>query len=440
MVLWAAYVTTSGAFLTQAEKYQKSLPSFEFDLAEEDMRHWSNAKAAHDFKSYTDRTGMDTKSPCKTEFYETDASRRALEPESFPQDCTASFTSNVPRLQPPPVRMAKDIDSFRLSAMGPGMYGIPRDPSVEWGKDESGILREDPSFVTTRTRSRRSVMEDSMQSIIASTSGGENDSEAVKKARAAAAHLETVGPGQYWTSTRATNEGSVSPERTKQNESIQGTTALVGTGRGPTKSDRDVAKWRAKMPTAHYTHPKEAKTWREGKGAHTISRSALGAQVGSTSPLRWEKVDQKPMALSRSISMRRIKQALSESRALQRSMSQQFGPNASKEALRYSGGGTRQQKIARRSQSQNSFLAPVNQNGTCGYWPVDVLRSKSRASQSQDSAEEHSLLLRSKLGSDILAPASSNADSNEMASGSRSDWDFDVEASQLEVALDATTG
>ena len=118
-------------------------------------------------------------------------------------------------------------------------------------------------------------MEESMQSIIASTTGGENDGEAVKKARAAAAHLEKVGPGQYWTPTRAKNEGSVSPERTKQNESVKGTTALVTTGRGQTKLEKDVAKWRANMPTAHYTHSKEAKTWREGKGAHTISRSAF---------------------------------------------------------------------------------------------------------------------------------------------------------------------
>jgi hypothetical protein len=280
-------------------------------------------------------------------------------------------------------------------------------------------------------------MEESMQSIIASSSGGEGDSDAVKKARAAAAHLEKVGPGQYWTSVRAVNEGSVSPERTKQNESVKGTSALVTTGRVETKREKDVAKWRANMPTAHYTHQKEAKTWREGKGAHTISRSALSAQVGSTSPLRWEKVDQKPGAISRSISLRRIKDALSESRALQRSMSQQFGPNASKEALRYGGGGTRQQKAARRSQSQNSFLAPVHQSGTCGYWPIDILRSKSRASQSQDSAEEHSMLLRSKLGDSNSV--SSNARDNDMGSTSQSEWDFAVEVSHLEVALDGAT-
>jgi hypothetical protein len=379
---------------------------------------------------------MATKSPCGTEFYETETSQRALDAESFPQDCLTSFTSTVSRLQPPPTRVAKDIDPFHLSAIGPGMYGIPRDPRVDWGKDESGISREDPSFITTRTRSRRSVMEESMQSIIASSSGGEGDSDAVKKARAAAEHLEKVGPGQYWTSTRATNEGSVSPERTKLNESVKGTSALVTTGRVETKREKDVAKWRANMPTAHYTHQQEAKSWREGKGAHTISRSALSAQVGSTSPLRWEKVDQKPGAISRSISLRRIKDALSESRALQRSMSQQFGPNASKEALRYGGGGTRQQKAVRRSQSQNSFLAPAHQSGTCGYWPIDILRSKSRASQSQDSAEEHSMLLRSKLGEDNSGTPSGNVRGNDMGSTSQSEWDFAVEVSQLEVALD----
>lgn len=422
--------------LAQAEQYQKSLPSFEFDLAEEDSRHWSKTEAAHDFKSYPNRKGMDTKSPCQTEFYETDVSYRALEPESFPRDCSTSFTSTAPRLQPPPTRVAKDIDPFHMSGIGPGMYGIPRDPRVDWGVAESGALREDPSFIVTRTTSRRSIMEESMRSIISSTSGGEHDSEAVKQARAAAAHLEKVGPGQYWTPTRAANEGSVSPERTKQNESVKGTTHLVTTRRGENKREKDLAKWRANIPTAHYTHRKEARTWREGKGAHTVSRSALSAQVGATSPLRWETVNQKPSALSRSISLRRIKEALSESRALQRTMSQQFGPNAAKDALRYGGGGTRQQKAARRSQSQNSFLPPANQSGTCGYWPIDVLRSKSRASQSPKSAEEHSMLLRSKLGDDNSLSPSSDADNNGMAT--TSEWDFDVEVSNLEVALDGT--
>ena len=440
---WTANSKQRRFWMSNAEAYQKSLPSFEFDLAGEDSRHWAKTELAHDFNSDTNRKGMDTKSPCESEFYETDAPFKALDPESFPRNCETSFVSTVPRLPPPPIRVAKDIDPFHLSAIGPGMYGIPKDPRVEWGKDESDIPREDPSFITTRTKSRRSVMEESMQSVIASSTGGENDSEAVKKARAAAEHLETVGPGQYWTPTRATNEGSVSPERTQQNESKKGTAGIVGTARVETKLQKDVSKWRADIPTAHYTHRKEAKTWREGKGAHTMSRSSLSAQVGAASPLRWEKVDEKPRSLSRSISIKRIKEAMSDSRALQRSMSQQFGPNASKEALRYGGGGTRRQKAARRSQSQNSFLPPANE--TCGYWPTDVLRSKSQASQSPDSAEEHSLLLQSKLGVDISLSSSASASGQAKSNGAgrdssgfnpQSDDDWEVEVHHRQLALD----
>jgi hypothetical protein len=223
------------------------------------------------------------------------------------------------------------------------MYGIPRDPNVDWGKEPTDVPREDPSFVTTRTKSRLSVMEESMQSVLASSQGGEGDSEMVKAARAKAEHLETVGPGQYWSPTRAVNEGSVSPERTIINESKKGTSAMVCQPRGATKNEKDIEKWQRDIPTAHYTHRKEARSWREGKGAHTITRSSMSAQVGASSPLRWDRVDDKPRSLSPSISLKRIKQAMSESRRLQRSMSQEFGPNASRVALTQGGGGTRAQ-------------------------------------------------------------------------------------------------
>lgn len=427
--VWTSNSKNRRFWMSNAEVYQNSLPTFEFNGDDEDEREWtSHADTSHKFESYPARKGMESKSFCNSEFYEVEkAKKKALDPAE--RSYEASFTSKVPQQVPRQTRIASDIDPFHMSAIGPGMYGIPRDPNVDWGKEPTDIPREDPSFATTRNKSRLSVMEESMTSVLASSKGGEGDSEMVAKARAKQEHLKTVGPGQYWTPTQVVNQGSVSPERTKQNESKKGTSHMVGEPRRPTKIEKDLEKWQRDMPTAHYTHRKGARTWREGKGAHTSSRSTFSAQVGASSTLRWDKVDDKPRSLSRSISLKRIKQAMSESRQLQRSMSQEFGANASRIALTQGGGGTRAQKAARRSRSQNSFLPPTND--TVGYWPTDVLRSKSQACMSQASAEDHSQLLASKLGVDVDLSQSPQTDLG-FDPGNMT-WDIDVVQRQLEL-------
>ena len=411
-------------YMSNAEQYEGTLPTYEFDLDEEDSRNWGLTEGSHSFDSYPDRPSPAFKTPCNTEFYETEDASKNL--DAYLTDCSNVFESKAPQQSPPPRRIATDIDPFHMSAIGPGMYGIPRDPNAEWGKSDADASQPafaDFNYTSQRSRSRLSIMEESMKSMLASSSP-ESESPAMKKARAAAAHKD--GPGMYYSAELVANTGAVSPERTKPNESTRGTAGFVGSGRKDTKLEKDVKKWRANIPTAHFTHEKEGRRWLRGKGAQTITRGSMAARTS-----RFDQVSDKPRSMSPSISLKRIKEAHRKSRAFAKStgLRERSGGDL-RHGKSVANSSRRESGAARRSRSENSFLPASGQ--TVGYWPTEMLRSRSQA-----SPEEYSAMLRSKM--DSATNTEEGASSRPGFSPfSTTDWDVDIGVAQHEFEVQAS--
>lgn len=347
---------------SNAEAYAKSLPTFEFNLADEDDRNW-RADSSHSFDSYPFRKSIATESPCKTVHYDTSGAQTFLDPGSTSQPCKTAFESLVPK-SPKTWVIAQDLDEFRQASLGPGCYGAPRLPRSDWNKDADRATPS-PCFPSRFPRSKSRLSPDLLSPA---------------KIKQYMVEEGPSGPGLYYTAAMAMATGGISPERSEPNESKRGSAAFLSPDRPSPLRRKDPGcprKNGSPDPGAHFSSGRESKTWFRGAD-RSASRGSICAQVS-----RWDKVADRPRSESPSIKRQHLLQAFSESLSRSRRSVSRGDLESSCKTRR---------KSSEVDQNENESPSALQTRETVGFWPTDVLHSKL-----QNDPETHARLLEAKL-------------------------------------------
>lgn len=296
-------------------------PRVAFDLEIEDKRGWNwdgveghvvQPKLSFNKAARYNKTCMQDQetAPCSVDYYDTDGSHEYLETREGPDQAgRAAFVSKVDRWMR---RAGESPDGANAPGSGPGMYGVPHNPSDDtFNSQEIRIQRSKTSGADVRShmfkqhnavhrRRRRScdsqpiTLEDLEDEILR---GGDADPHR--------------GPGMYW--TKSMEEFG----RPKSAESVRGTSSFVASGRKETKTQKDIAKWRANMPTPHFDLRRENRCWSAAGSSRCLgSAGALvspapspvltGAGTTERFPLARGKMAQESQTISRARLIREI--------------------------------------------------------------------------------------------------------------------------------------
>lgn len=296
-------------------------PQIAFDLEKEDKRGWnwdgveghvvqprlSFSKAARYNKASMKESAITL---CSVDYYDTGSSREYLETREGPDQAgRAAFVSKVDRWMR---RAGEGPDGANEPGSGPGMYGVPHNPSdntfnsqeirIQRRKSTGDDVRSHMFKQHSTVRRRRSQSFDSQPMTL------EDLEDEILRGSDADPHR---APGMYW------NKSMEDFGRPQSAESVRGTSSFAASGRKETKVQKDIAKWRANMPTPHFDLRREKRCWSaSGSSRRLGSAGALvspapspvltGAGTTERFPLSRGKMAQESQSVSRARLIREI--------------------------------------------------------------------------------------------------------------------------------------
>ena len=212
--------------------------------------------------------------PCATDYYDAARGHRALEAKpssAHDRGAASSFTSKADRWR---ARAGEAPDGADGPGSGPGMYGVPHDPMSDSfsSLEHRAHRKRDPntgaadkrlSTFRVHTHTRRRAKE-------FGSDDGDDDPDADLRGGDKDPHRS---PGMYWSKSMQ----DLHALRPSSAESVRGTSGFAASGRKDTKLQKDIAKWRRNMPTAHFDLRRESRCWSASGSARRLG--SAGAVV-----------------------------------------------------------------------------------------------------------------------------------------------------------------
>jgi hypothetical protein len=297
-------------------------PQINFELEKEDQRGWNwdpveghvvQNRLSFNKAPRNNRACMPEPetAPCAVDYYDKDGGHKFLEAREGPDSAgRASFVSKANRWKQ---RAGEAPDGADGPGSGPGMYGVPHNPMDDTFNSQEIRMRRRKS-TGDDTRSSTFIQHSTMRRRPRSNSfdGPAKSLQELKEEELRGGDKDPHrGPGMYW------NKTMEDFGRPKSAESVRGTSGFAASGRKDTKAQKDVAKWRASMPTAHFDLRRESRCWSaNGSSRRLGSAGALvspapsclltGAGTAERFPISHGKMKQESATVSRARLIREI--------------------------------------------------------------------------------------------------------------------------------------
>jgi hypothetical protein len=297
-------------------------PQIAFEIEKEDKRGWNwdsveghvvqSKLSFNKAKRYNNACMPKPETaPCSVDYYDKEGAHKFLEAREGPDQAgRAAFVSKADRWKQ---RAGEAPDGADGPGSGPGMYGVPHNPMdntfssqqvrmqrrMSTGDDTRSATFKQHTTIRRRPRrksldglpkSERELKDEELR-------GGDADPHR--------------GPGMYW-SKSLEDFG-----RPKSAESVRGTSGFAASGRKDTKLQKDIAKWRANMPTAHFDLRRESRCWSASGSSRRLGNAGAlvspapsclltGAGTAERFPISHGKMPQQSATVSRARLIREI--------------------------------------------------------------------------------------------------------------------------------------
>ena len=297
-------------------------PQIAFDIEKEDKRGWNwdsvegrvvqNRLSFYKAKRYNNACMPKPETaPCSVDYYDREHGHRYLEAREGPEQAgRAAFVSKADRWKQ---RAGEAPDGADGPGSGPGMYGVPVGPTDDtFHAQQLRMQRRKSTGDDTRSASFRQHTAIRRRPRRKSLDGAPKTEQELRDAELRGGdHDPHRGPGMYW--SKSFEEFG----RPKSAESVRGTSGFAASGRKDTKLEKDIAKWRANMPTAHFDLRRESRCWsasgssRRLGGAGALVSPApscllTGAGTAERFPMQHGKMVQESTTVSRARLIREI--------------------------------------------------------------------------------------------------------------------------------------
>lgn len=297
-------------------------PQIAFEIEKEDKRGWNwdsveghmvqSKLSFNKAKRYNNACMPKPETaPCSVDYYDREGGHKFLEKREGPDQAgRAAFVSKADRWKQ---RAGEAPDGADGPGSGPGMYGVPHNPMDDTFSSQQVRMQRRKStgddmrsatfkpHCTSRRRPRRKSLD-----------GPPKSERELKDEELRGGDADPHrGPGMYW-SKSLQDFG-----RPKSAESIRGTSGFAASGRKDTKLQKDIAKWRANMPTAHFDLRRESRCWSASGSSRRLGNAGAlvspapsclltGAGTSERFPISHGKMGQQSATVSRARLIREI--------------------------------------------------------------------------------------------------------------------------------------